>query len=111
VPAGYEMISSNFNPTDKKLIIQYKFVTNDKKTLVYSQKELGTDFDASATIKSYIDSRKGISYTSKTDANITYTEFSDGTLIWTKDKFVFTIEANNYDYSHDQIYQMAKSLG
>ncbi len=108
VPTGFEMTSSNFDPAKKELNIGYAFVTDKSKTLTYKQKETAA---SETDLKSFVDSRSGAAYTSKEELGITFTEFSDGTLAWTNDRFLFTIEAVGFDYSHDLLYKMAESLG
>ena len=108
VPDGYTLTNSTYNDKSKAVIIKYTFTNDKSKTLSYTQKlSSNTKYD----LEEYIKSRNNETYTTKDVDSISYTEFSNGDLVWTKDNFLFTIETINYDFAHDLIYKMAQSIG
>ncbi len=108
LPPGYEMSSSNYDEGKKKLTVKYAFVNDKSKTLTYTQAQAN---DAAAALAEYIGSNDKATFVTHEQDGTTFTELSTGTLVWTKDGFLFTIETVKYDFAQDLLYKMALSLG
>lgn len=106
IPYGYELTEPITK--DDKLDIYtgvYSFTADRNRTLTY---EVTKSADTKAELTSFIKSHAG-TYKTETDNQIEYTIYTDGTVAWIKDDFLYTITTAG-DTFNEQVLKMAKSV-
>jgi flagellar basal body-associated protein FliL len=103
IPEGYTQKSEQFIAADKTYEVVYEFTADPTKTITYKQIQAE---DAKAYITNYLATGTKI-YLEKTVEGITFTEVEKNNLLWSKDGFVYIIEANDFTFDNALLYKMA----
>jgi hypothetical protein len=101
---GYQL--SDTQSGSDSLALTYVSEKDTSSTIIYTEKR---PTDMQAYISSFT-SKPGVNFVTKEVGDISYTEINGNTLVWTKDDYVYSIEATNYKQSVNLLYQMAQSV-
>ena len=106
IPEGYILATSTYSDSAKTYETKYAFTNDALATITY--KQVKTE-DGKKFISDYLLSVNA-TFIEKEINGIVFTEANKTNLLWSKNGFVYVIEANNFTLSNDLLYKMAESV-